>query len=815
MPPLPQSISTDNEEIPFRASTAAIRHSANGKMLSHSHQSVTFCAVDSRYNVVVEAAKSCNMRVIAHEDDQSNIYWLDVSTITERFSRLAPWQRINHFPGMSHISRKNRLAQNLGKMQRRFPKEYAYYPKTWVLPQDAKDFRAEFDGEGQAGRGTTYIIKPENSSKGRGIFLSKSLEPIALFEPQVAQVYINRPLLIDDFKFDIRMYVLVTRCQPLCMYKYSDGLVRLCTVEYSRPNNRNMKDKFMHLTNAAINRFSDNYALGDVKEQNSQTGTQNETGSKRSLKWFLKWIEERYGEAAGRRLWQLMGELCVKTVISILPTLVRDYKAVFGKDSTGEKQNWRSPSSKNDVNGSRAFEILGVDVLIDQRLKPWLIEVNTLPSFATDSPVDVQVKRDLIEQTLKIIQAKASDQQSFEEHRKAQAAERLLRHRYRTEARLHAFLDEGNVVLQTRRRIERLFQEHAPDRMHMVSELMDKNKGREASLLRRLTKHFSGQGVSISQPHSASPSSIVDDSAETDEVQTSRPASSVSFLSSSSYPSMDSSPTPSNLSENSSSTHVGNKSENFASNNRVPPSMDEGAILKSFERIYPVPEGAVDIYAHLMQFVWERENKLLRGKLASIKNSDPSLPSTEDPCPSECSSTTGVGRCQAMNKERSGNEHDGEKCTSKNEDEKGDDKSMSTETSSSESSCWQPRKAEASLDALLATLLSDESKKIHGAHQKSRRRYPISSTASQNSSRTVSSSMTGQKVAAERLMRGLCSSGQCRDRVHDFEREGAIFKGWNTSPCSTIRFKGCHARTRQGYEAVKPTVVDLASLVTF
>jgi D-alanine-D-alanine ligase-like ATP-grasp enzyme len=43
-----------------------------------------------------------------------------------------------------------------------------------------------------------------------------------------------------------------------------------------------------------------------------------------------------------------------------------------------------------------AFQVLGFDVLIDSDYKPWLIEVNCSPSFATDSVLDLTVKKAVI-----------------------------------------------------------------------------------------------------------------------------------------------------------------------------------------------------------------------------------------------------------------------------------------------------------------------------------------------------------------------------------------------------------------------------------
>ena len=59
------------------------------------------------------------------------------------------YQKINHFPASSEISRKDSLARNLAKMQPYFPSEFNFFPKSWILPAEYGKF-FEFGPAGPA-----------------------------------------------------------------------------------------------------------------------------------------------------------------------------------------------------------------------------------------------------------------------------------------------------------------------------------------------------------------------------------------------------------------------------------------------------------------------------------------------------------------------------------------------------------------------------------------------------------------------------------------------------------------------------------------
>lgn len=96
---------------------------------------LTICTANCKYDVVRRVAARFGMREVT-EDSSWDIYWTDLSISVERAKDMRRFQRINHFPGMTEICRKDLLARNLNRMQKLFPKDYNFFPKTWCFPAE-------------------------------------------------------------------------------------------------------------------------------------------------------------------------------------------------------------------------------------------------------------------------------------------------------------------------------------------------------------------------------------------------------------------------------------------------------------------------------------------------------------------------------------------------------------------------------------------------------------------------------------------------------------------------------------------------------
>lgn len=328
-----------------------------------------------KYEIVRHVTKKLQgWRLTKSEEEDWDLFWSDAPITPEKFRELKQHQKINHFPSMTSLGRKNQLSRNLTRLRKIFPKDYNFFPRTWNTPTDLSDLRRKFHGKHRG----MLIVKPEASCQGKGIYITNKLEDIKLDERMVVQQYIHRPLLIDDLKFDLRIYVLVTGCDPLRIFIHEQGLARFATESYMPPSNNNLKDVCMHLTNYAINKHSDKFQFNDDSEEDG-------VGHKRSLASVLKRLASEGHDTAA--LWNQIKSIVVKTLCSVQPTLSHTYKAC----------------QPDELSNSMCFEILGFDILIDRKLKPWLLEVNQSPSFTTDTPLDRKIKLAVIKDALEIV----------------------------------------------------------------------------------------------------------------------------------------------------------------------------------------------------------------------------------------------------------------------------------------------------------------------------------------------------------------------------------------------------------------------------
>ncbi|KAB1268527.1 Tubulin polyglutamylase TTLL7 [Camelus dromedarius] len=353
------------------------------------------------------------------EDETSNLIWYDSAVQQEKIAELQNYQRINHFPGMGEICRKDFLARNMTKMIKSRPLDYTFVPRTWIFPAEYTQFQNYMKELKKKRKQKTFIVKPANGAMGHGISLIRNGDKLPSQDHLIVQEYIEKPFLMEGYKFDLRIYILVTSCDPLKIFLYHDGLVRMGTEKYIPPNESNLTQLYMHLTNYSVNKHNERFERDETENK----------GSKRSIKWFTEFLQANQHDVA--KFWSDISELVVKTLIVAEPHVLHAYRMCRPGQPPGSE--------------SVCFEVLGFDILLDRKLKPWLLEgqwegriqdekkqslhkrehlsrvfktvesrINRAPSFGTDQKIDYDVKRGVLLNALKLLNIRKRDSLRYE-----------------------------------------------------------------------------------------------------------------------------------------------------------------------------------------------------------------------------------------------------------------------------------------------------------------------------------------------------------------------------------------------------------------
>lgn len=156
----------------------------------------------------------------------------------------------------------------------------------------------------------------------------------------VVQKCVENIMTIQKRKFDIRQWIILAEVQPLTVYMYSECYIRFCGVEYSADD---LKNRYAHLTNFSVQKHKTDHEPAALM----------------------------LGQAEFAQVLAEMGhnfeDLRKRMIEIIVATLKSAQKSIENRKNT--------------------FEIYGLDFIVDRDCKPWLIEINSSPTFGQSTPV--------------------------------------------------------------------------------------------------------------------------------------------------------------------------------------------------------------------------------------------------------------------------------------------------------------------------------------------------------------------------------------------------------------------------------------------
>ena len=265
------------------------------------------------------------------------------------FANAKPSASINHIPGNNSLTIKSRLFDTLSKADARAPsadlrEKMAFFPHSYSMPEEYHALQAKAFAEPDR----QWIVKPKRLSRGRGIEVIGDAGAAPLGKSWLVQDYLGRPDLIEGHKYVLRCYLLITSIDPLQVYLYKDGFVKLA----SEPYDDDIENLFAHLTNPDVN------ALNEAVEQP-----------------VVFYSFDEYRNMLSKRdidpgpIFQSIRDMGIMSAIAA-------------------QNSMRTRTDQQNANPHGCYELIGMDCMVDADMKPWLLECNLSPSLDVCAAAD-------------------------------------------------------------------------------------------------------------------------------------------------------------------------------------------------------------------------------------------------------------------------------------------------------------------------------------------------------------------------------------------------------------------------------------------
>lgn len=247
-------------------------------------------------------------------------------------TNLKQHQRVNHFPGCGHITNKVDLSTTKGK----------YIPISFKIPDDREDLLSYIQKYPEK----SYVQK---SNDHRGIKIKKIDELNLTSEGSFVQEFIDRPFLVDGYKFDIGIYTVITSIDPLRIYGYKgDVLFRFCPVKYYPFDSENI----------------DKYVVGD--DYLPIWNVPSLKNYYQNLGFSMKDSFDAYVRSKGKdpqKMWDNAFE-AIKEIALKKEMKIREATKRFG-------------------DGRNFFELMRFDFTLDENLNVYVMEANMSPNLSS------------------------------------------------------------------------------------------------------------------------------------------------------------------------------------------------------------------------------------------------------------------------------------------------------------------------------------------------------------------------------------------------------------------------------------------------
>ena len=225
-----------------------------------------------------------------------------------------------------------------------------------------------------------WIIKPINLNRGRCIQVMNDTDAIVEYlqkiqemkkiesenndfkcEHIILQKYLEQPLLYQERKFDIRIWIMLIAGQENFVYIFKQGHLKATCAKFDI----NSSSHFIHLTNYSVQKHNADFSKIEIGNEISYEEFQNELDKNNSGKNFFK---------------------------DIYPKIVYIIRLAVGAGK----------SNINHLNRTNCFEIFGCDFILDKKYKPYLLEINLNPGLEISSPLISKLVPRMVDDALKL-----------------------------------------------------------------------------------------------------------------------------------------------------------------------------------------------------------------------------------------------------------------------------------------------------------------------------------------------------------------------------------------------------------------------------